>query len=79
MTVATPLPGGVTQIANSVTIADDGTNGTDPTPGNNTGSDTTPVTGAPDMSVTKSDGGASVAPGGTVSYTLSYGRMDLRA
>ncbi|MBI2213056.1 MAG: DUF11 domain-containing protein [Acidobacteria bacterium] len=77
VTVATPLPGGVTQIANTATIADDGTNGTDPTPGNNTGSDTTPVTGAPDMSVTKSDGGASVAPGGTVSYTLSYGSARL--
>ena len=28
---------------NTASIADDGTNGTDPTPGNNTGSDTTPV------------------------------------
>jgi uncharacterized repeat protein (TIGR01451 family) len=62
----------VTQISNTATVADDGTNGTDPTPGNNTGSDTTPVTGAPDLSITKSDGGASVAPGGTVSYTLTY-------
>jgi uncharacterized repeat protein (TIGR01451 family) len=72
VTVANLLPAGVTQISNSATIGDDGANGTDPTPGNNTGSDTTPVTGAPDLSVTKSDGGASVAPGGTVSYTLSY-------
>jgi len=27
---------------------------------------------APDFSITKSDGGASVAPGGTASYTLTY-------
>src|SRR5207247_150252 len=26
----------------------------------------------PDLSITKSDGGASVAPGGTVAYTLTY-------
>jgi uncharacterized repeat protein (TIGR01451 family) len=72
VTVANPLPAGVTEISNTASIADDGANGTDPTPGNNTGADTTPVTGAPDLSLTKSDGGASVAPGGTVSYTLSY-------
>jgi CSLREA domain-containing protein len=34
---------GVTQISNTASIADDGTNGPDPIPGNNTGSDTTPV------------------------------------
>ena len=72
VTVDTPLPSGVAQIANTASIADDGANGVDPTPGNNTGSDTTPVTGAPDLSITKSDGGASVAPGGTVAYTLTY-------
>jgi uncharacterized repeat protein (TIGR01451 family) len=62
----------VTQISNTASIADDGANGADPTPGNNTGSDTTPVTGGPELSLTKSDGGGSVAPGGTVSYTLTY-------
>jgi uncharacterized repeat protein (TIGR01451 family) len=72
VTVVSPLPAGVTQISNTASIADNGTNGTDPTPGNNSGSDTTPVSGAPDFSITKSDGGASTTPGGTVSYTLSY-------
>src|SRR5204862_428668 len=57
---------------NTATIADDGSNGTDPNPGNNSASDTTPLTGAPDLSLTKSDAGASVAPGGTVSYALAY-------
>jgi uncharacterized repeat protein (TIGR01451 family) len=72
VTLINPLPAGITQVSNTASVADDGTNGTDPTPANNSGSDTTPVTGAPDLSVTKSDGGASVSPGGTVSYTLSY-------
>jgi uncharacterized repeat protein (TIGR01451 family) len=71
-TVVNPVAAGVTQISNTASVADDGANGADPTPGNNSGSDTTPVTGAPDLSVTKSDGGASVAPGATVAYTLSY-------
>ncbi len=72
VTAVNPLPAGVTQISNTASIADDGTHGTDPTPANNTASDTTPVTGAPDLSLTKSDGGASVAPGGTAAYTLTY-------
>jgi uncharacterized repeat protein (TIGR01451 family) len=66
------LPVGVTEVANTVTVADDGTNGADPTPANNTASDTTPVDAAPDLAVTKDDGGVSTTPGGTVAYTLSY-------
>ncbi|HEY0780820.1 MAG TPA: IPTL-CTERM sorting domain-containing protein, partial [Thermoanaerobaculia bacterium] len=71
--VASPVPAGTTQISDTASIADDGANGTDPTPANNTGSDTTPLTGsAVDLSITVSDGGASVGPGGTVTYTLTY-------
>ena len=47
VTVAAPLPAGVTAIANTATVADDGANGADPTPANNTGTDTTPVDGRP--------------------------------
>ena len=72
VTVVNPVGAGVSQIANTASIADDATHGADPTPANNSGSDTTPLTGAPDLSLAKSDGGASVAPGGTVSYTLTY-------
>jgi uncharacterized repeat protein (TIGR01451 family) len=72
VTVTNPLPPGVTQVSNTASIADDGTHGVDPTPGNNTASDTTPITGSPHLTLMKSDGGASVAPGGTVAYTLSY-------
>jgi uncharacterized repeat protein (TIGR01451 family) len=39
--------------------------------GNNSGQDITPITFAPDLTLTKSDGGASFAAGGTGSYTLS--------
>lgn len=72
VTVINPVPAGVTQISNTATIADDGTNGADPTPANNSSTDTTPVTATPDMSITKSDGGATTTPGGTVAYTLTY-------
>jgi uncharacterized repeat protein (TIGR01451 family) len=73
VTVVNPLAAGVSQISNTASIADDGTNGTDPTPGDNSASDTTPVTGAaPDLSITKSDGGAEVVPGGDIAYTLTY-------
>ncbi len=71
LTVNNPLPSGVTQISNTATISDDGANGLDPTPADNTASDTTPVTAAPDLTITKSDGGASAVPGGVVSYTLT--------
>src|SRR6185312_9401078 len=71
-TVVNPVAAGVTQISNTASIADNGANGAELTPVNNTASDTTPVIAAPDFSLTKSDGGASVAPGGTVAYTLTY-------
>lgn len=67
-----PIPAGLTQIANSASIADDGTNGPDPTPGNNNDNDTTPVNGAPDMAITKSDGVSIVSPGDTLTYVLNY-------
>ena len=43
--VDSPLSSSVLQISNTASIADDGTNGTDPTLGNNTASDTTPISG----------------------------------
>ena len=72
VTVDNPLPAGGTQISNTATITDDGANGVDPNPANNTGSDTTSVTAFPDLTIAKSDDGASVIPGGTVAYTLTY-------
>ncbi len=77
VTVDNPVPPGFTLVANTATVADDGTNGPDPTPGNNTGSDTTPVIAAPNVSATKADAllvdndGDGVAdPGDTLRYTV---------
>ena len=73
VTVDSPLPPGTVQIANTATINDDGSNGADPTPANNTSTVVTPVirTG-PDLRIGKTDGNATATPGGVVVYTLSY-------
>ncbi len=44
---------------------------TDPTPGNNTATDTDTLAGSADLAVTKTDGQASATPGGPVSYTVA--------
>ena len=69
------VPAGVTEILNTVSIADDGTNGTDPTPDNNQDDETTPVDAAPDLTITKDDAGVTTTPGGVVVYTLSYANV----
>jgi uncharacterized repeat protein (TIGR01451 family) len=70
--VINPLPVGVTQIANSVTISDDGTHGADPTPGNNSSSDTTPISAAPDLRLSKRANTPTATAGAVISYTLAY-------
>ncbi|RLB61778.1 MAG: hypothetical protein DRH08_13425, partial [Deltaproteobacteria bacterium] len=70
-----PLAAGVTEISNAAGIDDDGNSGPDSTPGDNTDFDTTPVTGAPDLQITKDDGGLTSIPGSTVSYTLTYSNV----
>jgi fimbrial isopeptide formation D2 family protein/uncharacterized repeat protein (TIGR01451 family) len=72
VTVNATVPAGVTQIANTAIIGDDGTNGPDPTPGDNSGSDTTPLEAAPDLQISKTDGGVSTMPGAVLTYTLTY-------
>ena len=59
-------------ISNTVRIGDDGRNGPDANPGDNVATDTTPVAAAPDLQISKTDGGISTTPGGTVVYTLVY-------
>ncbi len=57
-------------VANTATIAPpSGT--TDPTPGNDSATDTDTVTPAADLAVTKTNGVASVNAGGTTSYTVT--------
>jgi len=78
VTVNNPVPVGFTQVLNTASVADDGANGVDPTPGNNTSNDTTPVNAAADVSATKADSllidndGDGVAdPGDTLRYTVA--------
>ncbi|GEM_PF-2084225 len=68
--VVNPLPAGVTQIDNTATIADDGNNGADPTPLNNTAATVTPVEATPDLEISKSDGVSSVDPGDILTYQI---------
>ena len=75
VTVDNPLAAGIDQLINNVSIGDDGANGVDEDPTDNQDSDTDTVTAAPDLVISKDDGGVSVAPGGTVVYTLSYSNV----
>jgi uncharacterized repeat protein (TIGR01451 family) len=78
VTVNNPAVPGQTQIVNTATVADDGTHGVDPTPADNTGTDTDTLSAAPDLRVTVSDGVPSATPGGTLRYTLSYANAGSR-
>ncbi len=68
--VDSTLPAGQTQLDDTATISDDGTNGSDPTPADNLDTDFTPLNAAPDLSVTKTDSNSSTTPGASVVYTL---------
>jgi uncharacterized repeat protein (TIGR01451 family) len=70
--VDNPLPAGATQIANTAEIGDDGSNGPDANDADNTAGDVTPVNAAPDLQLSKDDGGVTAVPGGTISYTLTF-------
>lgn len=65
------IPTEVTSIRNTAAISDDGTNGPEPTPENNTDDEVTPLTAAPDIAVQKTDGLTVVAPGTTLTYTIT--------
>ncbi|MCE7988976.1 MAG: DUF11 domain-containing protein [Caldilinea sp. CFX5] len=76
--VNNPLPTGVTTIRNSAVIADDGSNGDDPTPGNNQATVQTPVNRTVRMVATKSDtlavdadGDGVPSPGDTLEYVVT--------
>ncbi|NWF78992.1 MAG: DUF11 domain-containing protein, partial [Chloroflexi bacterium] len=70
--VSAAVPAGATQVANTASISDDGSNGADLDASDNTASDSTPLDAAPDLVLTKDDGGATVAPGAVIVYTLNY-------
>ncbi len=82
-----PLDASVTQIPNTVTVADDGTNGPEPTPENNTATDTDNIVSLPKVDLTKTlvatnqafSSGSDVAIGEILTYeivmTLPHGTM----
>jgi uncharacterized repeat protein (TIGR01451 family) len=65
--VAADYPG--TSLTNTATI--DSSPVSDPTPGNNSGSDTDTVNKSADLSITKSDGVTSVTAGTSTTYTIT--------
>ena len=69
--VEDPLPSGVTTVSNTASASDTGANGPDPSPDNNTATDTDSVTAAPDLAITKTDGQATVVPGQPLTYELT--------
>lgn len=74
--VATTLPGGLTHITNTASIADDGTGGFDAVLGNNSATDSDTITaGAVDLTLQKTSGSNSLTPGGTVTYTFTFGNV----
>jgi uncharacterized repeat protein (TIGR01451 family) len=62
----------LTQISNSASIASAATDGGDENVVDNSGSDTTPLQAAPDMRISKADGGITAEAGDDIAYTLSY-------
>lgn len=68
---ATTFPAGQTILINSVTLSDDGMNGPDADPSNNTASDTTPLNNVrPDVRITKIAPTGSFQPGDSIPWTL---------
>ena len=64
------IDAGVENFTNQVTIEDDGNNGPDPTPENNSDSDTDNIHGAPDLVVEKDDGETTLEPDQIIQYTI---------
>ena len=59
-------------LSNTATVTMPGV-GVDPTPANNTATDTTTVVAQADLSITKTDGTLTATPGGTTVYTVTVG------
>jgi uncharacterized repeat protein (TIGR01451 family) len=73
--VSSRVPAGVTSIDNTASIVDDSSNGSDPTPLNNTASDSDALIAAVDLTLVKGDGVTTAAPGATLTYTLGYANV----
>ena len=70
--VTDTVPAGYMQACNVVSIGDDGLNGADANLANNTSTRCTTINAAPDLQVTKTDGGITATTGQLVTYTINY-------
>ena len=66
-----PAAAGIDDFTNTVSVTDDLTNGPDPTPADNTDSDTDTLDASPDYTITKDDALAAAQPGDTITYTIT--------
>lgn len=71
VTVDDPVPAGVTTVSNSASVSDPA----DTNAANDSATDTTPILVSPDVSLTKTDGGATATPGSTIVYTLNVSNV----
>ncbi|WP_346837710.1 isopeptide-forming domain-containing fimbrial protein [Microbulbifer sp. SAOS-129_SWC] len=71
-TIVDQVPTTIPTQTNTVSVDDDGNNGPDPTPDNNTDSEDFDITYV-DLNIDKDDAGVTAEPGDSVVYTLSYG------
>lgn len=88
VTVNRPLPAGTTNLAITTAISDDGKNGSDPTPQNNTATVSTPVSAPIAFTATKqaalvvdTNSDSKAGPGDTLEYTIvlrNQGGLGLR-
>ncbi len=72
VTVNSPAVPGQSDIVNTVAISDDGANGSDPNPGDNSATDTNTLVSSPDYQITIDDGELVVVPGQLLSYTINF-------
>ena len=70
-TIVNPAPTGLNSVVNMVHVVDDGVNGADLTPGDNTATDTDAIDAAPDLVISKETPDSTVQPGGTITYTVT--------
>ncbi len=71
--VDNPLGSGIDSTNNTVSIADDGANGPDENPSDNSYDEQTTVDALPELYLQKDDGGITVEAGDPIVYTLTYG------
>jgi CSLREA domain-containing protein/uncharacterized repeat protein (TIGR01451 family) len=75
VTVNSPAVAGQSSIVNIASIADDGANGADATPANNSQTDTNILDAAPDLTVSKTANTANATPGQIITYTINYSNI----